>query len=77
VLYVALVIGALAALVIGAFATATPMWLVALVVLPFAVPPCRLVLLGAKGPALIAVLQATARLQLLFGVVFAAALWWG
>jgi 1,4-dihydroxy-2-naphthoate octaprenyltransferase len=77
VLYVALVIGALAALVIGAFAIATPLWLVALVVLPFAVPPCRRVLLGAKGPALIAVLQATARLQLLFGVVFAAALWWG
>jgi hypothetical protein len=34
------------------------------------------VLQGAKGPALIAVLQATARLQLLFGIVLAGTLWW-
>jgi len=71
-LYVALVTGAFA---IGAFATAVPASLVTLVVAPLAVSPCRRVLAGAKGPALIAVLQATARLQLLFGVVLAAALW--
>jgi 1,4-dihydroxy-2-naphthoate polyprenyltransferase len=71
-LYVALVTGAFA---IGAFATAVPASLVTLVVAPLAVSPCRRVLEGAKGPALIAVLQATARLQLLFGVVLAAALW--
>ena len=72
VLYVALVIGAFA---IGAFVTAVPASLLTLLVLPFAVQPCRRVLNGAKGPALIAVLQATARVQLLFGVVLAAALW--
>ena len=71
-LYVALVTGAFA---IGAFATAVPASLFTLVVAPLAVSPCRRVLAGAKGPALIAVLQATARLQLLFGVVLAAALW--
>ena len=82
VLYVALVIGAFA---IGAIATALVTWgrpagpslssLLTLVVVPFAVLPCRRVLQGAKGPALIAVLQATARLQLLFGFVLAGALW--
>jgi 1,4-dihydroxy-2-naphthoate octaprenyltransferase len=71
-LYVGLVTGAFA---IGAFATAVPASLLTLVVLPFAVAPCRRVLQGAKGPALITVLQATARVQLLFGVVLAAALW--
>ena len=71
-LYVALVTGAFA---IGAFATAVPASLVTLVVAPLAAPPCRRVLRGAKGPALIAVLQATARVQLLFGIVLAGALW--
>ena len=70
-LYVALVGGAF---VIGAF-TAPPASLLTLVVLPFALLPCRRVSQGARGPALIAVLQATARLQLLFGVVLAGALW--
>ena len=64
------------ALVTGAFVTVVPTSLFALVVLPFAVLPCRRVLQGAKGPALIAVLQGTARLQLLFGVVLGGALWW-
>ena len=72
VLYVALLVGAF---LVGAFATAFPASLVTLLVVPLAVPPCRRVLEGAKGPALIAVLQATARLQLLFGVVLAGALW--
>jgi 1,4-dihydroxy-2-naphthoate octaprenyltransferase len=75
VLYVTLVTGAFAAVVIGAFATAVPLSLLTLVVLPFAVLPCRRVLQGATGPALIAVLQATARLQLLFGIVLAGTLW--
>jgi 1,4-dihydroxy-2-naphthoate octaprenyltransferase len=42
---------------------------------PFAVAPIRAVVGGARGPALIPVLQATARAQLLTGVVLAAALW--
>jgi len=71
-LYVALAVCAFA---IGAFATAVPASIFTLLVLPFAVPPSRRVLQGAKGPALIGVLQATARLQLLFGVVLAGALW--
>ena len=70
-LYVALVGGAFA---IGAF-TAPPASLLTLAVLPVALLPCRQVLQDARGPALIAVLQATARLQLLFGVVLAGALW--
>jgi 1,4-dihydroxy-2-naphthoate octaprenyltransferase len=70
-LYVGLVIGAFA---IGAF-IAPPPSLFTLVVLALAVLPCRRVLQGAEGPALIAVLQATARLQLLFGAVLAGALW--
>ena len=40
-------------------------------------PPVQKVLKGAKGPALIPVLGATGRLQLVFGVVFAAGLWLG
>jgi 1,4-dihydroxy-2-naphthoate octaprenyltransferase len=40
-------------------------------------PPVQKVLEGAKGPALIPVLGATGRLQLVFGVVFAAGLWLG
>jgi len=40
-------------------------------------PPVQRVLEGAKGPALIPVLGATGRLQLVFGVVLAVGLWLG
>jgi 1,4-dihydroxy-2-naphthoate octaprenyltransferase len=39
---------------------------------PFAVPPVRRVLAGEAGRGLVAVLQATGRLQLAFGVLLAA-----
>ena len=40
-------------------------------------PPVQRVLEGARGPALIPVLGATGRLQLVFGVVLAVGLWLG
>jgi 1,4-dihydroxy-2-naphthoate octaprenyltransferase len=46
-----------------------------LVAVPFAVPPLRAVAHGARGRELIAVLQGTARVQLVFGLAFAAGLW--
>ena len=73
VLYVALVAGALAAVV--PLALARPAAALALFTTPFAVPPVRRVLSGATGPALIPVLADTGRLQLLFGVVLALGLW--
>jgi len=45
------------------------------VALPFAGPPLRAVARGARGRELIAVLMGTARVQLVFGVAFAAGLW--
>ena len=42
---------------------------------PFALPPAEAVRNGATGPALIAVLVATGRLQLVFGVLLALGLW--
>jgi 1,4-dihydroxy-2-naphthoate octaprenyltransferase len=68
------------AMIAGAFMTALPIAvpssLVPLLALPFAVYPCRLVTREARGPALIGVLQQTARLQLLFGLLLALGLWW-
>jgi 1,4-dihydroxy-2-naphthoate octaprenyltransferase len=46
-----------------------------LVAVPFAVPPVRAVVNGARGRELIPVLMATARTQLVFGLAFAAGLW--
>jgi 1,4-dihydroxy-2-naphthoate octaprenyltransferase len=46
----------------------------ALVAIPFAHRPVTAVLSGAKGPALIPVLVATGRVQLIFGSLFAAGL---
>jgi 1,4-dihydroxy-2-naphthoate octaprenyltransferase len=66
-LYVALLVVPFVLVVVAAF-SALPS-LVALVAIPLAVPPVRIVRSGAVGPALIAVLQATARLQLVFGVL--------
>ncbi len=47
---------------------------IALVAAPLAVPPLRAVRAGASGPALIAVLGATGRVQLAGGLAFAAGL---
>ena len=49
----------------------------ALFIVVFVNKPVLQVLQGAKGPALIPVLGATGRVQLLFGVVFAAGLFVG
>lgn len=64
------------ALVVGAFAVAAltavahPWALLALGAAPLAVPPIRAIHGGAVGPALIAVLQGTGRLQLAFGALY-------
>ena len=50
--------------------------LVALVALPLAVVPLRLVRSRSDGPGLIKALIGTARLQLVFGVLLALGLWW-
>jgi 1,4-dihydroxy-2-naphthoate octaprenyltransferase len=64
------------ALLVGAFASALPSSLLALAALPLAIAPCLRVRRGATGPALIPVLQQTARLQLGFGILLAAGLRW-
>ncbi len=50
--------------------------LVALVALPLALGPLRLVSSRSDGPGLIKALVGTARLQLVFGVLLALGLWW-
>jgi len=57
--------------VAGALAVARPWSVLALIALPLAVPPIRRVLSGEEGKGLIAVLGATARLQLAFGALLA------
>ena len=47
-----------------------------LLALPLVVAPVRTVLSDAAGRALLPVLAATGRLQLVFGVLLAVALWW-
>jgi len=70
-----------AGLIIGAFLVgvgcAFVRWgaVACLLALPFAGPPLRAVSRGARGRELIAVLMGTARVQLVFGVAFAAGLW--
>jgi 1,4-dihydroxy-2-naphthoate octaprenyltransferase len=54
-----------------ALVPARPFALLALLALPLALPPVRAVRHGATGPALIACLQQTGRLQLAFGLLFA------
>jgi 1,4-dihydroxy-2-naphthoate octaprenyltransferase len=49
--------------------------LACLVAVPLAVVPIRLVLAGARGRELIAVLQGTGRTQLVFGAAFSLGLW--
>jgi 1,4-dihydroxy-2-naphthoate octaprenyltransferase len=71
-LYVAMVAGAYA-MVAGAVATGVlPAWaLLTLVSLPLAVTPMRTIFAETAGPPLIAVLKATARLQLVFAALLA------
>jgi 1,4-dihydroxy-2-naphthoate octaprenyltransferase len=47
-----------------------PVGALALIAIPFAQRPVTAVLSGAKGPALIPVLVATGRVQLIFGLLF-------
>jgi 1,4-dihydroxy-2-naphthoate octaprenyltransferase len=65
--YVALVVAAFALLVVAAVAWRMPA-LLGLLAVPLAWAPCRIVLGGATGPALIPVLGATGRLQMAFGL---------
>ncbi|MEV0588144.1 1,4-dihydroxy-2-naphthoate polyprenyltransferase [Nonomuraea sp. NPDC050310] len=51
-----------------------PLSLLTVAALPLAIPAMHTVLHGAKGPALIAVLQQTGKIQLLFGALFTAGL---
>jgi 1,4-dihydroxy-2-naphthoate octaprenyltransferase len=71
-MYVGLLVVPFLLVVLAAFEAAPA--LLALVALPLAVPPVRIVRSGAVGPALIAVLKDTARLQLVFGVLLATGL---
>jgi len=66
-LYVTLMIGAFVVLVAAAVAW-RPAALIGLAAAPLAVGPCRTVLSGAEGPALIPVLGATGRVQMAFGL---------
>jgi 1,4-dihydroxy-2-naphthoate octaprenyltransferase len=66
-LYVVLLAGAFALLVVAAVAW-RPAALLGLAAAPLAVAPARTVLAGATGPALIPVLGATGRLQMAFGL---------
>jgi 1,4-dihydroxy-2-naphthoate octaprenyltransferase len=75
VLYVALLVGAVLIVPIVAGGFGRPAAAAALVAVVPARQPVIAVLGGARGPELIPVLGATGRVQLLFGVLFAAGLW--
>ncbi|PWW22691.1 1,4-dihydroxy-2-naphthoate prenyltransferase [Geodermatophilus normandii] len=70
--YVGLLAAAFA--VVVAIGIGRPEALLALVAVPLAVPPSRVVLSGGRGPALIAALQATGLLTLATGVLLGAGL---
>jgi 1,4-dihydroxy-2-naphthoate octaprenyltransferase len=72
VLYVLLLVGAVVAVPLVCGLGGRPAGALALIAIPLAHRPVTRVLEGAKGPALIPVLAATARVQLVFGVLFAA-----
>jgi 1,4-dihydroxy-2-naphthoate polyprenyltransferase len=65
---------AVAFAVVVAIGIGRPWALLALVAVPLAVPPSRVVLSGGRGPALIAALQATGLLTLATGVLLGAGL---
>jgi len=69
-LYVGTIAGAFAS--VALIAIARPGALLALGAAPLAVPPARRVLAGESGRGLVEVLQATGRLQLVFGFLLAA-----
>jgi 1,4-dihydroxy-2-naphthoate octaprenyltransferase len=71
VLYVLLLVGAVVAVPLVSGIGQRPAGALALIAIPFAQRPVTSVLSGARGPALIPVLVATGRIQLVFGVLFA------
>jgi 1,4-dihydroxy-2-naphthoate octaprenyltransferase len=73
VLYLALVVGSLAVVVVCGIAW-TPWALMALAAYVPVAPPVGAVASGASGPALIPVLKSTGVIQLLYGVLFAVGL---
>jgi 1,4-dihydroxy-2-naphthoate octaprenyltransferase len=74
ILYVLLLVGAFVSVPFVAGLGGRPLGAVALVAILFAQKPVTAVLSGAHGPQLIPVLVATGRVQLVFGVLFAAGL---
>jgi 1,4-dihydroxy-2-naphthoate octaprenyltransferase len=74
-LYVALLVGAVLVVPVVAGGYGRPAAAAALVAIVLARGPVLSVLEGARGPALIPVLGATGRVQLVFGVLLAAGLW--
>lgn len=74
-LYRTMVLGAYALVPLVALTTGRPWALVALVTLPLALRPVRLVQERDDAPGLVQALVATARLELAFGLLFAAGLW--
>ena len=71
VLYVLLLVGAFVAVPLVSGLGARPLGALALAAILFAQRPVTTVLSGARGPALVPVLVATGRVQLVFGVLFA------
>jgi 1,4-dihydroxy-2-naphthoate octaprenyltransferase len=71
ILYVALLVGAVVAVPLVSGLGQRPAGALALIAIPFAQRPVTAVLSGARGPALIPVLIATGRIQLIFGTLFA------
>jgi 1,4-dihydroxy-2-naphthoate octaprenyltransferase len=74
ILYVLLLVGAFVSVPLVAGLGGRPAGAIALAALLVAQKPVTAVLSGARGPALIPVLVATGRVQLIFGVLFAAGL---
>jgi 1,4-dihydroxy-2-naphthoate polyprenyltransferase len=74
-LYVGLLVGAVVMVPVVAGLGDRPAAAAALAAIPLARQPVIDVLSGARGPALVPVLGATGRVQLVFGVLLAAGLW--
>ena len=72
VLYVVLLVGAVVAVPLVSGLGGRPIGALALIAIPFAQRPVTAMLSGARGPALVPVLVATGRIQLVFGVLFSA-----
>jgi 1,4-dihydroxy-2-naphthoate octaprenyltransferase len=71
ILYVGLLIGAVVAVPLVSGLGQRPAGALALIAIPLAQRPVTAVLSGVRGPALIPVLVATGRIQLVFGTLFA------